>query len=172
MNGVSVREADAAEPRSASLLKEIETMYDQIKMKAPELFEQHGCALGKEMDSRLNTESQCPLAAPSELEGKEAVGIQVAAPGFPADQFKVNVLPNCIVLSAKTESKKLLRRFYLPVKIDPERVHASFEDGILKIVARKTQRFRPTKRRKRSPPSRKEKSGSGASGTKFQTACR
>ena len=154
MTGISVRKVDPAEPGSASLLKEIETLYDQIQKKAFELFEQRGCGFGNEMNDWLNAESQFVLAPPSELvEGKKAFEIHVAAPGFTADQFKVDVLPDCIIVSAKVDSKKqekhskihfsemshkdMLRRFYLPVKIDPDQVHASLEDGILKIVARK-----------------------------------
>jgi hypothetical protein len=36
-----------------------------------------------------------------------------------------------------------LRRFYLPIKIDPDQVHASLQDGILKIVAAKVAAATP-----------------------------
>lgn len=160
MTGVSVRKVDLAEPKSAAFFKELENTFERIRQKAFDLFEQRGGDQGKEMDDWLNAEAEFVYSPPAQLvEGKGNFEIHVIAPGFTSDQLKVNVLPDCIIVSGKTESKRegkegtvyyselsqrdLLRRFYLPNKIDPDQVHASLQDGILKIVAVKVTAATP-----------------------------
>jgi HSP20 family molecular chaperone IbpA len=154
MTGVSVRKFDPAEAKSVSLSREIETLFDRVRQRAFEVFEQHGRALGREVDDWLNAEAQLLAAAPAELvEGKKSLEIDVAVPGFSNDQLKVSVLPDCIIVFGKAELKKarkqgkvhfselsnkdLLRRFNLPSQIEPDQVHAFLQDGVLKIVAKK-----------------------------------
>ncbi len=154
MTGVSVRKIDPAEAKSVSLLREIETLFDRVRQRAYEAFEQRGGASGQELDDWLSAEAQCLVAAPAELvEGKKSLEIHVAVPGFSSEQIKVNVLPDCIIVFGKAESKKerkqgkvhfselshkdLLRRFNLPIQIEPDQVHASLQDGVLTIVAKK-----------------------------------
>ena len=154
MTGVSVRKIDPAEAKSVSLLREIETLFDRVRERAFEVFEQRGRAFDRELDDWLEAEKQFLVAAPAELvEGKKSMEIDVAVPGFSSDQLKVGVLPDCIIVFGKAESKKqrkqgkvhfselshrdLLRRFNLPNQIEPDQVHASLQDGVLKIVAKK-----------------------------------
>jgi HSP20 family protein len=160
MPGISVRKVDPAESKSVSLLKEVESIFDQVRRRAFELSAQRGGGFGKEMDDWLNAEAEFVLAPPFELlEGKKSFEIQVAAPGFSSDQLKVSVHPDGIIVSGKAESKKeqkkgtvhfsnlsrkdLLRRFYMPNPIDPDQVHASLRDGILTIVAKKPSAVAP-----------------------------
>ena len=97
MTGVSVHKVNPEE--SLSVVKEIETIYDQIRQRAFELFERRGCTLGKDMDDWLNAEAQFVFAPPSELiEGKKSFEIHVAAFGFTRDQLKVAALPDCVVV--------------------------------------------------------------------------
>lgn len=154
MSGISVHKVDAAKPKSVSLLKEVESTYDQVRQRAFEFFEKRGRASGDEMNDWLNAEAEFVFAPPSELvEGEKNFEIHVAAPGFSSDELNVSVLPDCIIVSGKAEAKKernkgtvhfselrgkdLLRRFYMPNLIDPDQVHASLQDGILTIIARK-----------------------------------
>ena len=154
MTGVSVRKVDPTEATSALLLKDIEAVFNQIRQRAFELFEQRGRAIGKELDDWLRAESQFVFAPPFELvEGKKSFEIHVAVPGFTSEQLEVSVLPDSIIVSGKAESKKerkkgktrfsglshkdLLRRLYLPHQIDFDHVHASLEHGLLRIVAKK-----------------------------------
>jgi HSP20 family molecular chaperone IbpA len=119
-----------------SLLKEVENVFDQVRRRAFELFEQLGREPGKELDDRLNAESQFVFVPPSELrEGKKNFEIHAVVPGFSSDELKVSVLPDCIIVSGKAESKKerkkgtvhfsewsrkdLLRRFHLHKEFDP-----------------------------------------------------
>ena len=154
MTEVSVRKVDPTEAKSALVLKDIETVFNQIRQRAFELFEQRGRAIGKELEDWLSAESQFVFAPPFELvEGKKSFEIHVAVPGFTGEQLQVSVLPDSIIVSGKAESKKerkkgkthysglshkdLLRRLHLPRQIDHDQVHASLEHGLLRIVAKK-----------------------------------
>jgi hypothetical protein len=86
MIGVSVRKIDPAEAKSVSLVREIDTLFDRVRQRAFEVFEQRGGALGQELDDWLNAEAQLLAAAPAELvEGKKSLEIDVAVPGFSND---------------------------------------------------------------------------------------
>jgi HSP20 family molecular chaperone IbpA len=154
MIGVSVRKFDPTEAKSVSLMREIEILFDRVRQRAFEAFEQGGLASGRELDDWLNAEAQLLVAVPAELvERKKSLEIDVAVPGFSSDQLKVSALPDCIIVVGKAESKKgrkqgkvhfselshkdLLRRFHLPNRIEPDQVHAFLENGVLKIVAKK-----------------------------------
>ena len=154
MSGISVHKVDPAKPKSVSLLNEVESVFDQVQRRAFELFEQRGPASGNEMDDWLNAEAEFVFAPASKLvEGEKNFEIHVAAPGFSSDELNVSVLPDCIIVSGKAEAKKdqnkgtvhfselrrkdLLRRFYMPNLIDSDQVHASLQDGLLTIVAKK-----------------------------------
>lgn len=154
MSVVSIRRIDPAEPKSPSLLKEIDALLDRVRQRAFELFEQRAGAGGNEVDDWLNAQAQLLAHAPAELvERKKNFEIAIAVPGFTAAQLNIAVLPDSITVLGKAENKKelkhatvyfseltqrdLLRRFDLPAQIEPAQVHASLEDGVLKIVARK-----------------------------------
>jgi HSP20 family molecular chaperone IbpA len=156
MSGVSIRRIDPAELKSLSLLKEIEALLDRVRQRAFELFEQRAGAGGNEVDDWLNAQEQLLAHAPAELvERKKNFEIAIAAPGFTAGQLNIAVLPDSITVLGKAENRKelkhatvyfselaqrdLLRRFDLPAPIEPAQVHASLEDGVLKIVARKAE---------------------------------
>jgi|ERR1041385_314456 HSP20 family protein len=160
MSRVTICKVNPAEPTSVSFLQEVESIFDRIKQRAFELFEKRGGAVGNDMDDWLNAERQIVFAPPSELVEKEgSLEVRVAAPGFAADQLKVSVLPESIVVEGNAEEKQeqkegkihfcelsqrdLLRRFILPGRIDPEQVYASLQNGILKIVARKAAAVTP-----------------------------
>jgi HSP20 family protein len=155
MIGVSVRRIDPAEAKSVLMMREIETLIDHVRQRAFELFEQRGGAFGQQLDDWLNAEAQFLAAAPAELvDRKKTLEIDIAVPGFSSHQLKVAVLPDAIIVFGKAEPRKehrkqgtvlfselshkdLLRRFDLPNQIEPDQVHASLEDGVLKIVAKK-----------------------------------
>src|ERR1700683_4590121 len=107
MIGVSVRKFDPAEAKSASLMGEIETLFDRVRQRAFEVFDQRGRASGRELDDWVNAEAQLLVAAPAELvEGKKSLEIDIAVPGFSSDQLKVSALVDCIIVLGKGESKK------------------------------------------------------------------
>jgi HSP20 family molecular chaperone IbpA len=95
------------------------------------------------------------------VEKEGSLEVRVAAPGFTADQLKVSVLPESIVVEGNSEEKEeqkdgkihfcelshrdLLRRFILPSTIDHDQVYGSLQNGVLKIVARKAADVTPVR---------------------------
>jgi len=152
MSRVAVHKADAAEPVSTQ--QEVDMIFDRIRQRAFELFEQRGRIPGNDLTDWLNAEREFMFVPSAELiESEKAFDIRVAAPGFKADQIEVTALPTRIIVQGKYEGEKrhenhnvclcefvhrdLLRQFELPSKVDPEHIYTTLQDGILKIVAKK-----------------------------------
>lgn len=82
-------------------------------------------------------------------EEKEAIKINVAAPGFTKEDFKINLEDHLLIIAAKKEIDQresrnnyarkefsyhsFKRSFSLPEIIDTEKITASYSDGILDI---------------------------------------
>lgn len=127
---------------------------DEICEKAFRLFQQKGRQTSHELEDWVEAEHEVLYCPPSELaETKDEIRIRSAVSGFRARAMQVYVLPNSITIAGQTETtihpndekihfselteKKLLRQFDLPTSIDPERVTATLEDGVLRIFAKK-----------------------------------
>jgi HSP20 family protein len=83
----------------------------------------------------------------------EDLRVRIAAPGFEANEIEVTALPGTIIVRAESKqeegqqegevlisefsSRKLYRRFDLPAPIDPEKITARLEKGVLRIGAPK-----------------------------------
>jgi len=129
-------------------------VHDEICEKAFRLFQQKGRQTSNELEDWVEAEHQVLCCPPSELaETKDEIRIRAAVPGFGARTMQVYVLPSSITIEGLMETtihpsdekihfselteKKLLRQFDLPAPIDPERVTATLEDGVLRIFAKK-----------------------------------
>jgi HSP20 family molecular chaperone IbpA len=129
-------------------------VHDEICEKAFRLFQQKGRQTSNELEDWVEAEHEVLCCPPSELaETKDEIRIRAAVPGFGARTMQVYVLPNSITIEGRMETtihpndekihfselteKKLLRQFDLPSPIDPERVKATLEDGVLRISAKK-----------------------------------
>lgn len=94
------------------------------------------------------------LPAVNVKETEKNYKIEVAAPGFKKDDFKVNIEHGVLSISAETEEEKdekeenftrkefskssFVRSFSLPDNIKENAVEAKYEDGMLKLVLGKT----------------------------------
>ena len=129
-------------------------VHDEICEKAFRLFQQKGCQSSNELEDWVEAEREVLCCPPSELaETNDEIRIRAAVPGFSSRAMQVYVLPNSITIEGQMETtihpndekthfsefseKKLLRQFDLPTPIDPERVKATLEDGVLRISAKK-----------------------------------
>ena len=162
-------------PTESMPLLDVEYAFEQIKQRAFELFERRGRVPGYELDDWLDAERQFVFAPPSELvEGDSSFEIRTEAPGFSADQIKLSILADCIVIEGKREShqerekdrihfselsyRDLLRRFRMPGQIDPDRISASIQNGIVRIVATKSPSLNPKLETDQMDSKREEKS--------------
>jgi HSP20 family molecular chaperone IbpA len=69
--------------------------------------------------------------------------ITVGVPPFSASELKVEATPRTLFVSSARRGAELRRRFDLRTNVDPYRVTALLEDGVLEIHARKTANLPP-----------------------------
>lgn len=141
-------------PEAGGAFPEIDKLIERIEKRAFELFTNRGFGFGRQLEDWLNAERELAFVPPAELtETETGYRIEVASPGIPAAQLQVDALPNCVIVEGAAQEKKeetkknvvfsefsgrkLFRKFELPVKIEPESVNASLDNGVLTITAKK-----------------------------------
>jgi len=129
---------------------------DRIRQRAYEIFQNRGTD-GREVDDWLEAERDLIFAPESELVEKDGrYEIRIAAPGFKPAETNVTVLSDAVIVSAesthkheeKTEDvhfcefgeKTLFRRLDLPKPINVDRVTATLDEGMLRIIAQKSEK--------------------------------
>ena len=133
----------------------LETLADRIRRRAYEIFQNRGTD-GRDFDDWLQAEHDLIFAPESELVEKDGkYEIRVAAPGFKAAETNVTALPDAVIVSAESSHKHeenkedvhfcefgtrtLFRRLDLPTPINVDKVTANLDDGMLRIVAQKSE---------------------------------
>lgn len=152
MSNIPVRKI--RETKDVSLFDQIDRIFDEVRRKAFALFEQRGGETGRDLDDWLRAERELLWAPPAELVEKDTeFRTRIAAPGFEAKDIQITVLPDSIVIEAESShkeeeekgavhfsdfrSRRLFRRVELPSPIDVDRVTATLEKGVLRLVAAK-----------------------------------
>ena len=100
------------------------------------------------------------VAVPVDLwETKDAYHLRADLPGVSSDQLEINATSDSIAISGEVRSHaevtedgwlrqerrvgKFQRAFTLPVAIDPTKVEATFENGVLKLTLPKAENTKP-----------------------------
>ena len=100
------------------------------------------------------------IAVPVDLwETNDAYHVTADLPGLTPDQIDINVTSDTVSLSGEVKGKtdvtsegwlrqerrvgKFQRAFTLPVQIDPDKVQATFEHGVLELVLPKADQVKP-----------------------------
>jgi HSP20 family molecular chaperone IbpA len=133
----------------------LETLADRIRLRAYEIFQNHGNN-GRDLDDWLQAERDLIFAPESELVERDGkYEIRVAAPGFKPAETNVTVLSDAVIVSAESShkheenkedvhfcefgAKTLFRRLNLPTPINVDKVTANLDDGMLRIIAQKSE---------------------------------
>jgi HSP20 family protein len=133
---------------------EMESLFDTIRQRAFDLFQERGRSDGFAVDDWLKAERELIWKPESEMvESEKEFQIRLAAPGLDAKDFEISALPECLVVrgqaSRKEEKregavrfsefseKQLYREFRTPAPLDPNKVTATLDKGVLTIVAPK-----------------------------------
>jgi HSP20 family protein len=137
---------------------EAEKLFEQMKefsqsvaRRAYEYFEARGGEFGHELEDWFRAESELMRRVPIEV--KEADGqitVRAEVPGFAADEIKVSVEPQRLVISGKSEktteekkeqtlisefrSNQFCRELRLPAEVEPDKTTAAFKDGVLELA--------------------------------------
>jgi HSP20 family protein len=142
------------ETETIPFLSEMEDLFERIRRRAYGLFERRGRGDGGDLGDWFTAEREMLWSPPAELMEKDgAYQARIAAPGFDAKEIQVSATPRCIVVRAeatKTGEKEegnlhfsdfgeraLFRRIDLSERIDPGKVKAILDKGILELTAEK-----------------------------------
>jgi HSP20 family protein len=106
--------------------------------------------IGRELAGLMDTNSGYSVPAVNIKEHKESLALEIAAPGFSKDQFKLSLDHNVLTVSAenkqeteKTEGKytrrefsygSFRRSFTLPETIQAEKIDAEYQHGVLMVT--------------------------------------
>jgi len=131
-----------------------------VARRAYEYFEARGREFGHDLEDWFRAESELMRRAPFEV--KEADGkitVRAEAPGFAANEIKISVEPQRLVISGKsektTEEKKeqtllsefrpnqFCRELRLPAEVEPDRTTAVLKNGVLELVFAKAAESKP-----------------------------
>ncbi len=120
---------------------------EAVARRAFEIFERRGCAPGHHEEDWLQAESELLLPVQLELaEADQYLTIRAPAPGFSACEIEFALGPRRVTI-AGTRSRpdaaagpcRFVRVVDLPGDVDPENVHADFQDGVLVLALHKAR---------------------------------
>lgn len=146
--------------KAEGLLDRMKELYHSIANRAYEFFAGRGYTDGHDLEDWLWAEKE--LLHPLPLEVKEndtEFTISAEVPGFEAEDLKVSIEPNRLIINGKveTESKKghkktaytefqrkeIFRTIDLPVTIKAEQATATLKNGILTLILPKVVSSEP-----------------------------
>jgi HSP20 family protein len=134
-------------------LEKIEDDFAKIRQRSYELFAGNGFAEGWDFDHWLRAERELFDVPAAELAEDDAgYRATVAVPGFSVKQLTVAATPDALTIRGNVETttkkeepgqktllseishKQIFRHFHLDSPIDPDKVTANLENGVLSVV--------------------------------------
>ena len=155
--------APAARPTVLTMREPVSTLdhslkeiYDDISRRAYELFAQRGYQDGHHFEDWIRAESEALVPVPVEIvDSDETFTIHAEVPGFAPKDLEVKVEPSRVLIRGQaqtstersegktiyTECQKnqIFRVVNLPTEVNPDRVTANLQDGILQITLQKAR---------------------------------
>jgi len=139
------------------LLDRMQELSQSIGRRAYEFFEARGGEIGHSLEDWLQAESELLLPVSVEVNATDKqFCARVEVPGFKADEIKVSVEPNRLIISGEAASKaeqnteqavykdqrsrQFCRAIELPVEVDPRRSTATLRDGVLELTVDKADK--------------------------------
>ena len=141
-------------PLTRSIFDDFDTITNQIAQRAFNMFEQRGTE-GRELDDWFRAEAELLKPMPVELsETDQEFTLKAEVPGFSNKDIVVRAEPNSILIHGKKEqtkqekdnkkvrysevtSSQMCRRIDLPASIDPDKVTANLNNGVLELKMQK-----------------------------------
>jgi HSP20 family protein len=137
--------------KAEKLFEQMKEFSQSVARRAYEYFEARGRKFGHDLEDWFRAESELMRRVPVEI--KEADGqitVRAEVPGFAADEIKVSVEPQRLVISGKSEetaeekkeqtllsefrSNQFCRELRLPAEVEPGKTTAVLKDGVLELV--------------------------------------
>lgn len=156
MSQVAVEKVDGEKAGTASIFDEMKAMSEQIRHRAFEIFERRGGGGGFAMNDWNDAERDLFRIPESELVEQDGkFEVRVIAAGFDPADVQITALPDALIVKAASThrhdksagdvrfcefgQKTLFRRFDLPEPIDPDKVTANLDKGVLHLTALKAK---------------------------------
>ena len=148
--------------KTFSVLDEVNDIQERITQRAYEIFERNGAVFGRELDNWLEAEEELLWKPSIELCEKDGeLLLEAALSGVDPNDIEIEVTPEDIILKAETQHQHqeqkgtvhicefktgmMFRSIHLPTKINPDRVKAEFNNGLLRLTAQIAQETRAKK---------------------------
>ena len=148
--------------KTFSVLDEVNDIQERITQRAYEIFERNGAVFGRELDNWLEAEEELLWKPSIELCEKDGeLLLEAALSGVDPNDVEIEVTPEDIILKAETQHQHqeekgtvhicefktgmMFRSIHLPTKINPDRVKAEFNNGLLRLTAQIAQETRAKK---------------------------
>ena len=149
MSKVAIQRASS--PSTLSTFRDyMNQLYDKVAQRAFSFFEGDGWTHGHDLEHWLKAESGVLTAVPLELSETETeLFVHAQVPGFAEKDLEVGVEPDRLFIKGKSEKKseetskktiyseissnEIFRSMSLPAEIDPEKVTAVLNNGVLDI---------------------------------------
>ena len=152
---------------SSPIFVQAERLFEQMKefsqsvaCRAYEYFEARGRALGHDLEDWFRAESELTRRVPVEIkEAENKITVCAEVPGFAANEIKISVEPQRLVISGKSEktteenkeqtllsefrSNQFCRELRLPAEVEPDKTTAVLKDGVLELVFTKAAESEP-----------------------------
>lgn len=134
-------------------------IYNAISNRAYELFAQRGYVHGQHFEDWLRAESELLQPVPVEItDNEEAFTVRAEVPGFVPKDLEVKVEPSRLLIRGESEKSKqrtsgktiysecqknqIFRVVNLPTKVNPDKVTANVQDGVLHVTLPKSTTVR------------------------------
>jgi len=155
MANVTLRKVPTIEDRRLPIFAEAERIMKEISRRAFDIFTARGAVEGHALDDWLAAEREICWPAGELVDQGKTYELSVALAGFAPQDVEVTATPREIIVHAKTKSERkeaesvvlwsefgtndVYRRVALSAEIDPEKIVATLDNGLLKVVAPKAE---------------------------------
>jgi HSP20 family protein len=160
MANVGVQKVNGNDSGNLPILDELARRFEGIRQRAFDLFLDRGRKDGNELEDWFRAEREMFGSQVAELTDKgDSFEVQMAFPGFDAKDIDVTATPDQVVVHAESKQDKksdtgkvlwsefkssdVCRSISAPDKIDPDKVTASLDKGLLRITAPKAAQNTP-----------------------------
>ncbi len=160
MANVEVQKVNGNEAGDLPVFDELARRFDRIRQRAFDLFLGRGEKLGHDLEDWFRAEREMLGSQMAELTDKgDSFEVQMAFPGFDAKEIQVTATPDQVVVHAESKQDKksdtgnvlwsefkssdVCRCISAPNRINPDKVTASLDKGLLRITAPKAAENKP-----------------------------
>ena len=137
-------------------------IYEDISSRAYELFAQRGYDHGHHFEDWVRAESEILQPVPVEIaDDDESLIVRAEVPGFTPKDLEVKVEPSRLLIRGQSENTRqrsagktiyseceknqIFRVLILPTKVNPDKVTASLQQGVLQVTLPKANGVKPNK---------------------------